>query len=68
MVKCLYVNNKLNGRYIRYYQDGRIEFEGSYKNDLKDGIWKFYLSNSEVDYELEYDNGRLLTELELEDD
>ena len=32
------------------------------------GIWKFYLSNSEVDYELEYDNGRLLTELELEDD
>ena len=28
MVKCLYINNQLNGRYIRYYQDGRREFEG----------------------------------------
>ena len=36
MVKCLYINNQLNGLYIRYYQDGRREFEGMYKNDLKD--------------------------------
>ena len=28
-----------------------------YKNDLKEGIWRFYLPNSEVDYELEYENG-----------
>ena len=68
MVKCLYINNQLHGHYIRYYKDGRKEFEGWYKNDLKDGIWKFYLPNGKVDYELEYDNGLLLTELQLKDE
>ena len=54
--------------HIRYYNDGQREFFGRYKNDLKDGVWTYYLPNGEIDYELEYLNGKLLTELKFEDD
>ena len=68
LVKCYYKNDQLNGQYIRYYPDGRREFFGRYKNDLKEGVWIYYLPDGGIDYELEYLNGKLLTELKFEDE
>ena len=68
LVKCYYKNDQLNGQYIRYYPDGRREFFGRYKNDLKEGVWTYYLPDGGIDYELEYLNGKLLTELKFEDE
>ena len=67
-MKCYYKNDQLNGQYIRYYPDGRREFFGRYKNDLKEGVWIYYLPDGGIDYELEYLNGKLLTELKFEDE
>lgn len=37
-----YINNKLNGRYLEFYYNGRIALEGYYNLGLKDSIWEEY--------------------------
>lgn len=37
------VNNEKNGKYTKYYANGRIEETGSYKNGLTHGLVKYYL-------------------------
>ena len=41
-LECSYLNNKLNGKYIRYDMKGRIHTEGTYKDDKKIGEFKYY--------------------------
>ncbi len=38
-------NNFLHGRYESYFPNGKINFEGEYKNDNPIGIWLEYYSN-----------------------
>ena len=45
--RVLYKNGKLSGDYISYDENGQKEFEGTYKNGLKDGKWTEWYTQSD---------------------
>jgi antitoxin component YwqK of YwqJK toxin-antitoxin module len=47
----------LDGPYTRYYFNRNIEFEGSYKNNKKNGIFKKYSFQGELESETNYNEG-----------
>ena len=42
-----YKNGILSGKYTYYYPNGKVDFEGNYKNNVKVGEW-FYFSEEGV--------------------
>ena len=44
-----YLNGKLNGRCIEYFDKGSIKFKGNYINDNMVGYWQFYNPNVKKD-------------------
>lgn len=55
-VEVDYINGKREGKVIFNKPDGTIFVEGEYKNDKKDGIWKYY-PNGFLEKEQEFKNG-----------
>lgn len=51
-----------NGKWKYFWSNGKILEEGQYKNWVKDGIWKKYRENGELDTVTEYKNGRVVEE------
>lgn len=43
-----YINDKLSGFYNFYYPTGEILVIGSFFNNKRDGIWKFYDKNKKL--------------------
>lgn len=41
-------NMQFNGKAKGWYPNGKIEFEGEYKNGNKEGIWKYYNPNGRL--------------------
>jgi antitoxin component YwqK of YwqJK toxin-antitoxin module len=41
-------NGKRNGSWTCYYDDGKIQTEGIYTEDLKQGLWKMYHTNGKL--------------------
>ncbi len=46
-----------NGPYTRYYEGGTLECSGFYKDEKKDGIWKYYDVKGKLLKEEKYTNG-----------
>ena len=42
MSEGMFNNNKEEGDWFYYWPEGTISIEGSFKNGLKDGVWKIY--------------------------
>lgn len=51
-------NQKELVKEIRYYQNGRKEIEGRYKNGKRHGKWTYWYDNGNVWSEGEYKNGK----------
>jgi hypothetical protein len=49
--------NALNGPAVYYHPDGVIKQSGNYKNDLRDGLWKYYYPNGRLEKEFYFING-----------
>jgi uncharacterized protein len=47
-----------NGRFRDYYPDKSIKDEGSYIDNRRTGVWKFYNSSGKVEQTGSYNNGR----------
>ncbi|WP_027003541.1 DUF3352 domain-containing protein [Hugenholtzia roseola] len=43
--------------FYRVYQDGKLRISGNYKDDLPDGVWKFYDENGKMIERRRYKNG-----------
>ncbi len=54
---CSYVNNKLDGEYFEYYDNGRPENKKNYKNGLLDGTEKSWSSQGLLAKVVEYKDG-----------
>ncbi len=39
------------------YPDGKVQLEGGYKDDMRDGLWTFYYENGKKWSEASYKNG-----------
>lgn len=54
-------NNKsgwLNGYSRGYYKSGSLDWEGNFKEELKDSYWKYYNENGTLEKSGEYDSGK----------
>jgi antitoxin component YwqK of YwqJK toxin-antitoxin module len=49
--EATYMINKLNGKYIEFFQNGKIKAEGEYQMNKKTGVWTFYNADGSVDTE-----------------
>jgi antitoxin component YwqK of YwqJK toxin-antitoxin module len=52
------MNNKPNGYWKNYYDNGKLKSEGNRVNYDLDGIWKFYTSDGSLFNYITYSNGR----------
>jgi hypothetical protein len=59
-MQCKFRNNKRNGLCLVLFENGRMEMEAYYHDNLRDGEWKFYNSSGDFLYSLKYDKGKLL--------
>ena len=58
-----YYEDKLNGKWVKYYSDGQIEIKGKYKNGFKDGKWVEYHNSGNVIKEYCYYNGAIQNDM-----
>jgi antitoxin component YwqK of YwqJK toxin-antitoxin module len=45
---------KKEGYWEKYYDNGQLEYKGSYKNGERDGIWEWYYSDGHIEGTLEF--------------
>jgi hypothetical protein len=56
-----YDQGKLEGPVYLYYQNGRVRERGTYRNNIKYGVWEHYYDNGQKERTLQYDeNGNAL--------
>ncbi len=58
-LQCKMSYDQRNGLCLIHTQNGKLELEANYKNNLRHGEWKFY-EDGKFQYRLEYDNGEIL--------
>ena len=46
---CFFQIFRKNGIQKSYFQNGKIYSEGSYKNGEKEGLWKYFNINGDID-------------------
>ena len=49
-----YGNGKLNGAFTSWYQNGRLESTGAYRDDAKTGHWIYWFEDGTVSSEQDY--------------
>jgi antitoxin component YwqK of YwqJK toxin-antitoxin module len=57
--KSLYRDNKLNGKFTKYYKNGAISSEEFYIDNKKNGLSKTYYSNGQIEKDCHYKDGQL---------
>ena len=74
LLKTYNQKEKLDGRFIGFYDNGNKNIRGIYKNDKREGVWNFYYKNGNrkarliyekdkiVKYNLWYENGAVKNE------
>jgi len=48
-----------NGKWVEYYENGKVKSTGQYKNDKKDGKWIYYHKKGTIQQTGNYSNGKL---------
>jgi antitoxin component YwqK of YwqJK toxin-antitoxin module len=56
------VIKKKHGPYFYYYENGKLQISGWFKNDNKDGVWKYYDEHGKLTKTETYVNGELQEE------
>jgi antitoxin component YwqK of YwqJK toxin-antitoxin module len=56
-LKSNYLNGKIDGKFEMWYDNGKTEVSGQYKNDSKEGPWIIYKNDGTIRYKLEYLQG-----------
>ena len=46
-----YLNNRLNGQYVFYWDNGNVMFKGNFKKNKRIGLWVNYDINGELIFE-----------------
>jgi antitoxin component YwqK of YwqJK toxin-antitoxin module len=59
----IFKNGKLHGLVVRYYPDGKKEFEGTYNDGKQDGVWLYWDKMGKLEKFVVYENDKIKTEL-----
>lgn len=54
---CYYTDDKLNGEWLEYFNDGMLKVKGAYSMDIKIGVWIRYHTSGKKMTEEKYKNG-----------
>ncbi len=54
-----YVDGKLNGKVLRYYENGKLEIDSNYKDDNLDGEYRYYNNKGALTQKKYYENSKL---------
>ncbi len=57
ILKQITTNGKLNGRFEAFFENGKPEMTGQYKNDLREGEWIIYKKDGTQRFRMEYAAG-----------
>ena len=52
-----YTNGKLNGKFEAFFENGKPEMIGQYKNNLREGQWIIYKKDGNQRFKTEYISG-----------
>lgn len=55
------VDGKGNGKETSYWQNGKLDFEGIWKNEKRNGLWIYHHFNGNKSAEVVYENNKMLT-------
>jgi uncharacterized protein len=55
--ECMYVDNKKDGAFSQYYDEGLPEVKGQFINDKEVGLWKGYYKSGKLQYSGTYVDG-----------
>ena len=60
-----FLDGKLEGYFIHYWENGQLQTKGTYKNGLKEGRWVYYASDGTLFKGLTgiYKNGKKISDL-----
>jgi antitoxin component YwqK of YwqJK toxin-antitoxin module len=47
----------IDGEYYEYYEDGKLKAQGFFKHRLKNGDWKYWSSEGEIEKTIKYEDG-----------
>lgn len=50
-------DSELDGKCVRFFEDGSFSAIAYYKNGVKDGLWRVWHPNGNIAYELQYKKG-----------
>lgn len=56
----------LQGAYKEFYASGKVRQEGNYKDDQKDGTWKYYDASGKLTAEVIYEKGNRIKTVDYE--
>ncbi len=57
MCSCKYIKGKLNGLFFAYTPLGVRDIEGTFRNNVREGIWNYYDKNGSLRFSIEYECG-----------
>jgi len=57
--KGKFINGKMQGKWIFYRESGELWSEGEIKDDIKEGIWKRWDKEGELEYHAIFVSGKL---------
>jgi antitoxin component YwqK of YwqJK toxin-antitoxin module len=61
-----YVNDSLNGEFLSYNPDGTLSIKGNYSSGAMDGNWIYYTEAGDQDFIVEYIDGKMVPNPEIE--
>jgi antitoxin component YwqK of YwqJK toxin-antitoxin module len=50
----MFVKGKSDGKRTTYFENGKVRYEGFYKEDMRVGKWRFFDENGRMLQELDY--------------
>lgn len=59
-MQCKMLNNRRDGLCLVYGKNEKLQLEAYYKKGLRHGEWKFYDDKGNFQYQLNYNNGKIL--------
>ena len=56
--KGKYKNNLEDGLWLRFFENGKINYKGKFINGKKTGVWVGYYYNGQLEYKGSFKNGK----------
>jgi antitoxin component YwqK of YwqJK toxin-antitoxin module len=57
LLRSTYRDGKIHGKFEAWFDNGKPEFTGAYRYNMREGLWYVYNRDGSLRYKVEYANG-----------